>query len=310
MRLRPIAIAAVSLAGLTLGCKHTDLVEAELRHQTYKLEQTESELQLRQAEIHTLRATVDSLRCELEQRGSTAPPETIYRAVGLAKVDLGPLTGVRDFDRDGRADGFQVAIVPRDYDGDVFKCPGSAVVRLVEFTPSGGKRPLGQWEIDQAQLKLGWRVSLLGQGYQIVLPWQEEPTQGKLRAVVQFRTLDGRQFEGERDFEMKVPTGTEAAAPDLLAPEELEGDHEPIEKAARWKTAQKPPESPKKRWQDYSPISFFKGRRPTAPAGVKDEPKPSPAGTHSDAHRAPLVRLGAPLVPSSADESGRRARQF
>lgn len=223
---RTLLVALALLA--PAGCKTCELVEAELRHQSNKVDELQTHLALRDAEVTTLQATVDSLRAELEQRGTTAPPETIYRSIGLARISLGSLTGGRDFDRNGTDDGLQVQIEPHDYDNDVFKCPGEASIELYQFEPSGAKKPIGRWQIDQAKLRSGWRVSLLGQGYQVVVPWQEQPTEKKLRVAVTFTTLDGRRFEAERDVVASIATSKPigpVSAPDLLLEPDETGGH-------------------------------------------------------------------------------------
>lgn len=201
-----------------LGCKTCDLVEAELRYQTNRVEKLENELLLKESEIHTLQGTIDGLRHEIDERGSGAPPEAIYKNIGLAKLTLGTLTGGRDLDKDGRADALQVAIEPHDYDGDILKCPGTATIDLYQLQPSGVKKNIGRWEADSEQLRQNWRATMLGQGYQLVLPWQYQPTRENLRVVVQFTTVDGRTFEAERDFQLSGPVGSLPNARPVPAP--------------------------------------------------------------------------------------------
>lgn len=218
MRGSVVHVSLVVLAFAGAGCKTCDLVEAELRAQTAKLDEAETQVLLKDAEIETLRATVNSMRGELKERGSTAPPETIYRSIGLSRVSVGQMTGGRDFDRDGKDDALQVVIVPHDYDNDVFKCPGTAAIDVFEEGASGVKRNIGHWDIDQPQLKSGWRSTVLGQGYQVVLPWQTMPDRPKLRVVVHFQTLDGREFQAERDLTVSLTKKAGKSAPDLLQP--------------------------------------------------------------------------------------------
>lgn len=219
--------AALFLALSLAGCKTCDLVEAELRYQTNRVDTLENELLLKSAEIATLEGTVAELRAHIEKSsnapGAAAGPttETSYKRHGLARVRLGNLTGGRDLDNDGRADALEVVIEPHDYDDDVFKCPGVATIELFQVETTGLKRSIGKWDADEQTLRDGWRSTLLGQGYQLVLPWREQPANGPMRVVVRFTTEGGRQFEAERDF-------TLSSKPAPLSPSASEAESDAI----------------------------------------------------------------------------------
>ncbi|MFO0945520.1 MAG: hypothetical protein U1D30_06200 [Planctomycetota bacterium] len=227
-----------------LGCRTCDLVEAELRYQTNRVNELENQVTLKDSEIHTLQTTIDGLRREIDERGSAAPPETVYKNVGLAKISLGTMTGGRDLDKDGRADALQVAIEPHDYDGDVLKCPGTAKIDLFQLQPSGVKKNIGMWEADSEQLRQNWRATVLGQGYQLILPWQYQPTKDKLRVVVRFTTVDGRTFEAERDIQLTGPAGSLPTARPMSPASEPPASSTPQEQAVPPTPEPTPPEPP------------------------------------------------------------------
>lgn len=209
----------LAIALFSTGCRNCQLVEAELRHQTQKVEELEGRLQLKEGEVNALEATLANLKAELSERGSTAPPETVYKNVGISKISLGPATGGRDVDRDGKDDGLRVMVVPQDYDGDPLKAPGSITVEAQEILSSGEKRPLDSWAIDKDELRRSWRATLLGSGYQLDLPWKKIPGEKMLRVITHFLTLDGRTFHAEKDIAVsRTPKGPPAEGTELKAP--------------------------------------------------------------------------------------------
>lgn len=193
------AIVATSLA----GCKTCDLVEAELRYQTRRVRQLERCVCEKQAEIETLQATLaDHPKPPPSAKVDT--PEDVYRRTAMSKVSLGPGTGGRDLDRDGANEGVQFTVVCRDYDGDSFKCPGEVEVQLLAYDDSGRQEAVGLWTFGPEELRPLWKSSMLGSGYQIIVPVALASTTDKWRFQVQFTTLDGRVFEDGRDVTMKL----------------------------------------------------------------------------------------------------------
>ncbi|MGL4465385.1 MAG: hypothetical protein ACRC1K_24815, partial [Planctomycetia bacterium] len=111
-------MAAILLFAVsTAGCKTCDLVEAELRDKTRRLEELEAKVLFRDAEINTLQETVSTLR-STPGVTATVPAETTYLRSAVSRVTLASSTGGRDADRDGRDDGVYVVLTPEDYDGD------------------------------------------------------------------------------------------------------------------------------------------------------------------------------------------------
>jgi hypothetical protein len=193
------AIVAFALA----GCKTCDLVEAELRYQSRRVRQLEQCLCEKQAEIDTLQATLDG-RSDKPPGEKTDTAEDVYRRTALSKVSLGPGTGGRDLDRDGSNEAVQFTIACFDYDGDSFKCPGQAEVELLSYDESGRQESVGLWIFEPEELRQQWKSSMLGSGYQLIIPVASSSTADKWRFQVRFTTLDGRVFEDGRDVTMKL----------------------------------------------------------------------------------------------------------
>jgi hypothetical protein len=201
---RWIGLTLCMASGL-VGCKHQQTVEAELRYQNRRVRELENKLCQKQAEVYTLQTMAGS--CETSPDGLKDTPDTIYRREAMSKVGLGLTTGPRDLDHNGCDDAVQYSIVCYDYDGDVFKCPGSAQLELVAIGESGVPVTVSTWQIAPDRLRETWRSSIVGSGYQIVLPAPTLQDSKKWQAVVRFSTLDGRVFQSSKDFALSKPKG-------------------------------------------------------------------------------------------------------
>jgi hypothetical protein len=208
------ALSAASLVTLTLvSCRgRSDLVEAELRAKDRELRELRAELQ-------RLRAVSEQYELVMSQPACTvglAPPVPIHPGLlGLKDITLG--RGTVGLDRDGVPgdEGIQVVVVPRDSEDHPIKVPGSLRVVALEITSEGLKLPLTEWNIPPEQLRATWQQGLFSTGYQLQLLWQKLPSSERLRLIVQFRLLDGRQFEAEKDITVRLPR---VAGPVVIAP--------------------------------------------------------------------------------------------
>lgn len=209
---RWIGLTLCMATGL-VGCKHQQTVEAELRFQNRRVRELESKLSQKQAEVYTLQTMAGG--CETSPDGLKDTPDTIYRREAMSRVGLGLTTGPRDLNRDGCDDAVQYSVVCYDYDGDTFKCPGSAQLELVAIGESGVPVTVSTWQIAPDRLRETWRSSIVGTGYQLVMPAPTLQDSKKWQAVVRFSTLDGRVFQATKDFVLSKPKGppTKSAPP-------------------------------------------------------------------------------------------------
>lgn len=195
------------------GCFNTrarqaqELLEADLRSQERHIQELKDELDRKEGVIHGLDYEVE--RAQQAAAGvKPAPGEA--QAPGVVKdIAVGRLTG--GFQQNPKIrfdDSIQVLLEPRDSDGHAIKVPGSAHIDLFEITPQGLKAPLSSWDITQRELRRMWDQPLIGgPSYRIVLPFKAIPTSEKLRVIVRFTTVDGKLFEAERDFSIRLPLG-------------------------------------------------------------------------------------------------------
>ena len=144
-------------------------------------------------------------------------------ALPVQTVTLAAGTGGFDDDQCVGDEALQVVIVPKDVDGSPVKAPGRVAVAAYEVTPTGLKVPIGRWEVTPEELRKVWRTGLLSSGYFVLLQWDRAPTTRRIRVVVRFVTLDGREYESDRDANVSSVaragrTDRFAAAPDRADP--------------------------------------------------------------------------------------------
>jgi hypothetical protein len=111
-----------------------------------------------------------------------------------------------------------VVVVPRDGDGAAVKVPGRVTVSAFEVSREGLKSPIGRWEIAPEQLRRTWKSGLLSSGYFVPLQWDKPPATERVRLVARLTTLDGREYEADKDVTVRPLTGIVPAPPAILPP--------------------------------------------------------------------------------------------
>jgi len=206
---RPLVLL---LLGLTVaagaGCRsnNTDRVESALRSTEECLREAKEQLHRQGTYTNALEHELRILRGEVHA-GQPGQPVAIFP---VRDVVLGRQTGGHDSASGQGDDGLQVIIEPRNAEGRPIQVPGDAMLQVLEVTTEGHKRLLSSWYIDKDQVKASWRMGLLSQGYNVILPWKVIPATEKLRLVLQFRLEDGRVFEADRDVTVRLPRGAVA----------------------------------------------------------------------------------------------------
>jgi len=200
-----------------------DLLEAELRTREREILELRSEnQQLKQlAEIY-IRGHAGGVVVPgpvMSGPGPTVVTSGSSDTAVVRSVMLATGTGGRDDDGLPGDELLQVVISPKDADGTGVKVPGRAVVTAFDILPEGQKVPIGRWDITAEQLRKAWKGGLLGSGFFLPLQWDLPPTSGKVRVAVVFTTNDGRQFESDRDVQVKPLPGLGGkATPTLVLP--------------------------------------------------------------------------------------------
>jgi hypothetical protein len=210
-----LALVAIPLA----GCRHRDLVEAELRYRNRQVRDLRRQLSQKHAEVHTLQSMMqDGSLPATDGTAAKETPETVYRREAMSRVSLGMSTGVKDVDRNGIDDSVQFTIVCHDYDGDVFKCPGRVDLELAAVQESGVIKPVAHWEMEHERLRATWKASVLSSGYQVIVPMPTLEQSRRWKAIVRFTTLDGRVFQDERTFDYRGGSPNAKPTPSGAAP--------------------------------------------------------------------------------------------
>lgn len=204
----PLVWILAFLIGVTgPGCRSkTNGVENALRLTEESLRESREELQKQSVYTSALEHELRIIRGEV-YAGQPGKPVAVFP---VRSVVLGRQTGGHDSLNGTGDDGLQVIIEPQNADGRPIQVPGDAMLQVLEVTQEGHKRLLSSWYVDKDQIKASWKMGLLSQGYNLILPWKVIPTTDKLRLLLQFRLEDGRVFEADRDITVRLPKGAAA----------------------------------------------------------------------------------------------------
>ncbi|MFT3879344.1 MAG: hypothetical protein QM703_06765 [Gemmatales bacterium] len=199
-----LLMATTGCSSLTKQRAEQDLVEADLRGQERCIQDLKEQLERKEGAIHGLDLEVE----RLQQAAIKNQPAGEPQAPGVIKeITLGRLTGgYRNNPKSLYDDSVQFLIEPKDADGHSIKMPGSVHIELFEFPPNGVKVPLSAWDISARELRRSWDQPLFGgPAYRILVPFKALPASERMRVLVRFTTLDGKLFEAEKDFSIRLP---------------------------------------------------------------------------------------------------------
>ncbi|MCZ2342994.1 MAG: hypothetical protein LC104_14570 [Bacteroidales bacterium] len=206
-----------------IGCRNLGKPDAKFDLLTAELRTRDQELAAARSEITHLRLLNETYQRQLGHIPSPIPGtgtgmggvlvpgqpgcppgDPAYRPASTPALPVTTITlaaGTGGFDDDGCPgdESLQLVIVPKDSDGSPVKAPGRVAVACYEITPEGLKVPIGRWEVSPDELRKVWRAGFISSGYFVLLQWDRLPNMKKIRVVVRFVTLDGREFEADRD---------------------------------------------------------------------------------------------------------------
>jgi hypothetical protein len=204
-----------------LGCRGIgkpdnkyDLITAELRTR-------ERELREAEAELNQLRLMNQAYQRQLQAQPACGPSfhqDGGVPTLPLRDIALGPGTGGVDADQQPGDESLMVVVIPRDGDGAAVKVPAKVTVSAFEVSREGMKTPIGRWEVPPDQLRRTWKSGLLSAGYFVPLQWDKPPATERVRLVARFTTLDGREYEADRDVTVRPLFGAPPRPPTVLPP--------------------------------------------------------------------------------------------
>jgi hypothetical protein len=200
---RTALLSALLPCVLFSGCRHNnnELIENELRQKDQLYRESLHDLKRLEAQNDAMSREIASIR---QGTGPVLPPEIAGPTFGLKRITLGRGTGGYDNDNVPGDEALQVVLEPRDGEEHVVKVPGSLHVSTIEINPQGLKRPLCWWTFTPEQLRPLWKQGLLSTGYVLVLPWTAFPHTETVRVVAEFKLLDGRTFEADKDVKVRL----------------------------------------------------------------------------------------------------------
>jgi|GEM_PF-5627631 len=210
--MRFAAATIVLAAALSAGCaggrpKHPNYEETvgkltrEVSQMPPSQEKTRSEELLARLQAQLAEAKDANARDEAK----IAKLEAFAAAAAAVKLELGFATNGKDWTGDGRDDGVEVYIVPRDNTASAIKCPGGAEATLSEEGALGPGREIDKWVISTDTLRNSWNASLFP-GYVVQLPWHEgAPKTGRATLTVRFTPLYGHALTATKTIDIKAP---------------------------------------------------------------------------------------------------------
>jgi hypothetical protein len=219
-----LLLGLVMLTALS-GCRHGDLVEAELRTREKELRELRAELSRSEWQNDALHREMGSIR-----QGASAklPPELASQTYTLKSIVIG--RGTAGYDDDGHPgdEALRVVVEPKDGDGHTIKAPGSLHVEAWQSSTEGIKIPLCSWDLESDQVRRSWHSGFLSTGYTFILPWKTWPTFERIRVIARFTLVDRRIFEAEKDITIRLPPGHQqrVTPPSLESP--VPADPEPV----------------------------------------------------------------------------------
>ncbi len=218
-RLRAFLLLALAILP-TVGCRNLGKPDTKYDLLTAEIRTRDRELAECRGELMQLRLTNEAYRRQLQggppgtcPPGGDAHPVGSTPALPLRDITLGGGTGGVDNDGEPGDESLQVVIVPRDEDGSPVKIPGRANIAVFEISREGLKLPIGRWEVTPEQIRRTWKNGLFSTGYFVPLQWDRPPGNNRIRVVVRFTTLDGREFEAEKDSPVTPLSGIRPPVP-------------------------------------------------------------------------------------------------
>ncbi len=212
-RCYPYFCSLLLLCIFITGCKSPNhKLESELRARDNDIDYLKNEL-------YRSRTYNKAMEMELHATRGEVPPGTPYdplnKVYPLKNITLGRQTGGVDLDGQTGEEALQVVIEPKDAEGHVVKVPANVLIQVIEISTEGLKTPLSTWQVSSDELSKSWRNGLLTTGYALTMQWKLWPNSDKLRVIVHFKLDDGRLFEAEKDFTLKLPPAYLRKAPSV-----------------------------------------------------------------------------------------------
>jgi len=154
---------AACLFALVAGCESAGNTPS-LTEEIKALRQEKSELTGLAERLRTKNEQLEKQVQVLSGLPEEARGENLYP---LESVKIGRYTNLYDKDGDGSKEKLIVYIQPIDQQGDVVKAAGAVDVQLWNLNNQADKALLGQWRVEQEELKKLWFGTLITINYRL-----------------------------------------------------------------------------------------------------------------------------------------------
>jgi len=209
-RPRGAAFGGLFLAiGICAGCDNSTQTIKEATEQR-RLEERVSELQrevaTRDAQIGEQASRIRELM-KIDARAAGYIPHA-------ERIEIEPMTGTYDDNRDGKPEGVVVYLRAFDADGDVVKAAGTAKVQVLDLENPAASQVVAEAALDEDGLRKSWYGKFMTSHFTIKCPWKSGPPAHRF-LTVRVRFIDlvtGEPFEAVRQIEVG------AAGPSTTSP--------------------------------------------------------------------------------------------
>jgi hypothetical protein len=192
-----ITIAIGYVLALTTGCQSDNTYIAQtdqinnLKQEKAELKGLIEQLQKENDQLHNHVQVLSDLPADVKGRN-------VYQ---LRNIKITNYTNLYDKDNNGAREKLIVYIQPIDQDGDIIKAAGAVDVQLWNLKNQTDKALLGQWRVEQDELKKLWFATLITINYRLtfdvagIVESFDEP----LTVKVTFTDyLSGKVFEAQK----------------------------------------------------------------------------------------------------------------
>jgi len=198
-----LALAAVD------GCVDTEKTlkeAAERRKMEDEIASLRRDVASRDDMIRTQAAQIQELRGIGPDRARLIPHAD--------RIEIDPLSGTYDDDRNGVPDGMVVYFKAFDADGDVIKAAGTATVQALDLAAGPEGQSLAECKLDEVALRKAWYGQFMTSHFTVKCPWRSgPPARGDVTIRVRFVDLvTGKPFEAVKQAKV-VSASTRPATP-------------------------------------------------------------------------------------------------
>lgn len=151
-----------------VGCSPDPAMQE--RYENARLKESVDDLQ---RTVDNQKLEIDELKRQLQTARGISDVD-LRRLVIPVRIDIDPLTGGDNYDKQPGDDGVTVYLRPVDKDGDTIKVSGDVTIELFDLQRSDQPK-LGTFVFTPEQVSSAWHGKLMTQHFTLKCPWQTGP---------------------------------------------------------------------------------------------------------------------------------------